>query len=372
MPEDRSSFEELVTGCQQVDRQYSEVTLDCSQLIVNAEGLLYPGGDLRLDQCARGRIFEKVGAPPWYWQKHTPTFQAYAITEHLTRGDVGHRPKLIVRNGRFVAIASGKLISLGFGEVLSSIREALGREAEQLIVTKIEHMEDRLEVELVSTSKAISVRAGDIVQAGLHIVHAPYGNDATVIATFNHRLVCSNGAIRRECIARDGIVRTRKMPTDHPQGRELQLDQVRRLTQQVWKGLQPQLEALRATSQRRANVGELLNNWLLRARISRRGMMPRLLAAWELEGSENTHYGAVNALTRVATHDPHLSRRQRRTLSMLGGMLAFSQVHLCPKCYSMLTGRHEDLSEHDSDVIDTTASAAGERADCEEQGEVAL
>jgi hypothetical protein len=65
-------------------------------------------------------------------------------------------------------------------------------------------------------------------------------------------------------------------------------------------------------------------------------MMPRLLAAWRTEGEENSHYGAVNALTRVATHDLDLSERQRRVLASLAGILAFSEVHVCPRCFSVL------------------------------------
>jgi hypothetical protein len=158
-----------------------------------------------------------------------------------------------------------------------------------------------------------------------------------VIYAFNLRLACTNGMILRECASRDGIGRTRQLSVDHPNGREIQRNQIRQIALQQWNALQPRLEALRATSERRANVEELLNNWLLRERISRHEIMPRLLAAWRLEGSENTHYAAVNALTRVATHDSELSARQRRVLSALGGLLAFSQVHLCPRCYSMLT-----------------------------------
>ena len=70
-------------------------------------------------------------------------------------------------------------------------------------------------------------------------------------------------------------------------------------------------------------------------------LMPRLVAAWKQEGAEDTHYGAVNAITRVATHDPELSRRQRRMLTLLGGLLAFSNVHICEKCFTVMTTRSE-------------------------------
>jgi hypothetical protein len=74
-------------------------------------------------------------------------------------------------------------------------------------------------------------------------------------------------------------------------------------------------------------------------------MMPRLLAAWRVEGSETTHYGAVNALTRVGTHDQELSDRQRRVLASLGGLLAFSNVHICPRCFSVLGTASDEAEE---------------------------
>ena len=68
--------------------------------------------------------------------------------------------------------------------------------------------------------------------------------------------------------------------------------------------------------------------------------MDRLLRAWRDEGAEDTYYAAVNALTWVASHDSELSNRQRRVLSLLGGMLAFSGVHICPRCFSVLSDSH--------------------------------
>src|SRR5438105_15823325 len=54
------------------------------------------------------------------------------------------------------------------------------------------------------------------------------------------------------------------------------LEQVRRLVSQAWKGLEPILVELRATRERKAEVENLLTGWLQRARISTDGMMPRL------------------------------------------------------------------------------------------------
>jgi hypothetical protein len=347
----------LIARMRQLDGELAEVSLGGQDLKFDAEGLLLAGRRINLDQKDRNRLFKKVAAPVWYWKEHGARFQSVGLTEHFERHDLGARPKLVLRNGKFLTITRGDLNDLLPSEVLSAAVESLGREGESLMVSRIERTDERFEVELVSASKAIAVRPADIVQAGLHIIHAPYGNEATIIEAFTYRLVCSNGMIRRECVSRDGIVQTRKLAVDYPNGREIQISQIRRLALKNWNGLQSQLEALRATSERPANVEELLNSLLRRARISPQQMMPRLLAAWQVEGSDNSRYGAVNALTRVATHDTELSVRQRRVLSALGGLLAFSTVHLCDKCYSLLTTLRGSIDDSETHVPDRDNSA---------------
>ena len=229
----------------------------------------------------------------------------------------------------------------------------MGTEGEGLSVARIGLNDECVDVDLISPSRAITVRRGDIVQSGLHIIHHRFGDQATLIEAFIYRLVCSNGMTRRECVS-GGPARTRKLPVGFPNNRELQMNQVRRLTRQTWNTLGTQLNALRATSERPAHVEELLTRWLQRARISARTMMARLLEAWREEGSEDTYYGAVNALTRVATHHLDLSNRQRRMLASLAGLLAFSEVHICPRCFSVLggssDGRHSGADQHDNDL----------------------
>jgi hypothetical protein len=83
------------------------------------------------------------------------------------------------------------------------------------------------------------------------------------------------------------------------------------------------------------DVESVFDRWLSRARLSRQ-LRVRLMQAWRDEGAESTQYGAVNAITRVATHDAALSRRQRQMLASLGGLLAFSELHICSQCFSVL------------------------------------
>jgi len=349
MESETRGLQELIQTARRSEVDIEQSVVKPEELVFDPEGLWLRGKRFPLDQSTRSRLFQKVGAPGWYLRKHGARFQMAALTEHLNRGDFGKRPKLVMKSGKLLTIANGELIDLSTSSVLSAAGDTLGTKGETLTVSRLDRSDERFEVEMVSASKAIIVRAGDLVRAGISIIHFPYGDEATIIQPFTYRLVCENGMVRRECDSRAGMVRTRRLSIDHPGGREVQLDQIRKLTQQSWNGLQPQLEALRATSDRQVNVQELLANLLQRARMSRGQLMPRLLAAWAMEGSDNSQFAAVNALTRVATHDSDLSYRQRRILASLGGLLAFSAVHLCPRCYSLLATGHARSDAPESD-----------------------
>jgi hypothetical protein len=330
------TFPDLVALSDRKDRHYMEVSLDRHDLNFSENGIRIDGEFISVDEDARMRLFDKVGAPSAYWKRHRPSFQADALSEHVRRGDFGRRTKAVLREGHLFTIADEGFTNLSIADVIRAIAEELGRDAESLLVARIEDTGELFEVELFSPLQSVDVRAGDVVQAGISVLHAPYGKQATQIQAFIYRLLCSNGMTRRECVSRDTIARTRRLPAGHPNGRELQMTQIRRLVRQTWTSLRIHLDAFRSIQNRQTDVEELLQQWLLRGRVSTSGMMPRLLQAWEEEGSDTSIYGAVNALTRVATHDRKLSSRQRRHFASLAGLLAFRDVHLCPRCFSVL------------------------------------
>jgi hypothetical protein len=321
------------------------------------ESLILDGNSLPMEQDVRARLLAKAGAPVSYLSDRSINIQMLALQEHLQQGDFGRTPKAVLRNGRLFTIQRSDLVELTHSEVLTAVADALGRNAECLSLSRIDYADGNLELELVSPTKTREIRRGDVVKAGLHIEHCRFGDRATQVQAFNYRLVCANGMTRRECVSAEGIVRTRKLPANHPHAKELLLDQIRRLTTRTWDRLDQQLTELGAISERRADVGQLLRQWLQRARISTRvtdagntgttrTVMDRLLTAWRADGAEDTYYAAVNALTQVGSHDQELTARQRRVLSLLGGLLAFSGVHICPKCFSVLSGVALAPEEH--------------------------
>ncbi len=340
------NFTDLAIRAAVLDQEFSETEArPLEHLKVTGGALIFDGNSLPLEENSRSRLLAKVGAPIGYLKNRSTNLQLDVLREHLEQGDFGHIPKVVTRRGELFTISRGELIELTHSEVLAAIGDSLGQDSSALSVSKIEEADGQLELELVSTSKSLEIRPGDVVKAGLHIQHSRYGDEATQIQTFIYRLICSNGMTRRECVSRDGIVRTRRLATDHPRGKDLLLDQIRRLTARTWKQLEPQLAELSATSERKADVSQVLKQWLQRARMSTRvsddgqvrTIMDRLLRAWRNDGAEDSYYGAVNALTQVGSHDPELSSRQRRVLSLLGGLLAFSGAHICPRCFSLLS-----------------------------------
>jgi hypothetical protein len=271
----------------------------------------------------------------------------------------GKRVKAVIRDGQLFTLLSDELVELNHTEVLQAMTDSLGMAADNLIVSRIGHFDGHFQAEIISESKTLEVRSGDVVKAGFFISHHRYGGEATQIQPFVHRLVCSNGMTRKECLSADGIVRTRRLPISHPRAKELMIEQIRHLTSRTWGMLEQVLTEFRATTERRVDVPKVLTQWLQRARISTRvtgdghslqTVMDRLLSAWRAEGAEDTMYGAVNALTRVGTHDQELSVRQLRTLSLLGGLLAYSARHICPRCFTVLSANSHAPEEREVEL----------------------
>jgi hypothetical protein len=181
------------------------------------------------------------------------------------------------------------------------------------------------------------------VTAGLQITYSVTGEAATTIESYFYRLVCENGMVHRECVSAKAA-RTRRLPVTHANARELQLDQVRRLAVSEWSALTAKLESLHRLNSKPLDVLAFFRRSLERARLRLGALLALLEAAWQCEGGQATAWGAMNALTRVATHERNLPHRTRRVLAGLAGILAFRDRHVCPRCFSYLAGAADDMS----------------------------
>jgi hypothetical protein len=334
----------LLASLKRWDEEFSMFRIDPTCLRFIPGGAVYRERSFGLDEVARDRVFSEIGSSA-YLKKHSRAFQSAILTEHAIRGHFGFEADLVVRIDQIVSLLrNNHLLALEYAAVLSAVIRGLGKNADNLIIHRVELDDFHFEVILISPSQAIEVRRGDVVQSGLRIVHHRFGGPATVVEAFIYRLVCTNGLTRRICIHEDPSSRSRarKLPAHFANARERQMDQISELSELIWKSLQTKLDAFKATNERPAHVEQVLTTWLQRGRLSPKKLMARLLCAWRHEGAENTVFAAVNALTRVATHDAELSHRQRRALAVLGGLLAFSQTHICERCFSLLVGTNDN------------------------------
>jgi hypothetical protein len=263
---------------------------------------------------------------------------APVLQHHLERGDLGGCEVTVISRGdEFRAFGRPDLNRIDGTAVLGAIRDGTGQD---LLVHRLTFDDDGFQTDLIAPDAGEEVAPGDVLRYGLRVTHSALGEHATWIETYILRLVCSNGLTHRECVSRRAA-RTRRLRADHPDASRLQVEQVRKLARSSWSGLAAKVQAIRALREERVDdVGAVFNRWLERARVSTRNLLPVLQEAWREEGSEATSYGVMNALTRVATHAPGLSTRMRGVLSGLAGILAFRHEHICPRCFSVLSGPH--------------------------------
>ena len=290
----------------------------------------------RLDGEGLARLCEHLRAPASYLRSLDAQTRQIVLQHHLDRGD--HRPgtaTIITRDDRFVAFGRSDLHRLDGADVLEAIRTGVGQE---LIVHDLRFDEDEYRADLIATDAGEEVAPGDVLRYGIRVTHSSLGEYATQIETYILRLICTNGLTHRECVSRRAA-RTRRLGIDHPDAARLQVEQIRRLARSSWTSLAAKIRAIRALREERVDdVDGVLTRWLERARLSPRNLLPPLREAWREEGAEATSYGVMNALTRVATHNPGLSSRMRGVLSGLAGVLAFRHEHICPRCFSVLAG----------------------------------
>ncbi|MGO8737137.1 MAG: hypothetical protein ACLQVM_30600 [Terriglobia bacterium] len=325
-----------------------------------------PVSDIRVENCALAagperlslsgdgffRLCAVVRSPSWYVAQLPLSLRSAVLQWHLAQGALGRGLTcLLARDDQFVGVVNPALVRLGGGEVLDAVLEAPMPASCDVVIHHLEWLGDSFQVDVVGDGLHQEVPPGDIVEGGLRIRHSLIGQFATSIESYILRLVCSNGLTYRECVSRRAS-RTRRLPVGHPQARDLQLAQVRRLATEAWSGLREKLGALRTLPEEELNVPHLLRSWIVRAHLSPRRLLPLLTQAWQTKGGRANAFDALNALTRVASHDATISLRERRALAALAGVLAFTRIHFCPRCFSLLRGPlHDDDPAHEGERL---------------------
>jgi hypothetical protein len=318
-----------------------------SQLSVKHDRLIAGGRELRLDGEGFRRFCHRLGAPADYLATLRPGLRALILKTHLAEGRCVDRnltdqtPCIISRGDSFLDFGRTDLASLDTRAVLRAVGEGVGADAPTLQVQNLHQGDESFTLELVTPRQSEEVRVGDVICGGLRIQHSFLDGPATRLKAFIVRLICTNGMVQHQCVGEKAnprsTPRTRRLPTSRPDALELQASQLRRMAADIWAMLPKKLEAIRRLHEKKIEVEHVMERFLRQAHVWTSDLMKRLRAAWKEEENEPTAFGALNALTRVATHDPGLEPWQRERLYRLAGIYANQDVHVCKQCYSILT-----------------------------------
>jgi hypothetical protein len=315
-----------------------------SQVRVVGDRVIAGHKEYQLDNVGLQNLCKSARAPVDYLVSLNRDLRSRVLQSHFDDKRFAD-PKLtdgtsciVSRNGAFRGLSRVDLLTLNNADVLLAAREGVGSDALSLEVQNFHLSDEVFVLEMVSSRIAEEVRPGDVLHGGVQVRHSHGDGQATTVFAYVNRLVCGNGLVQRQCVGetRRSTPRTRRLAADRPDAKEMQMAQVRSLVANNWKDLQAKLASIRRLKDKPIEIKAILERFLRQAHLFSRSLMESLLLAWEVEGSEETAFGALNALTRVATHSEELPSWQRTRLARLAGVFANQDVHLCKHCYSVL------------------------------------
>jgi hypothetical protein len=301
---------------------------------------LYVGSDqLQLDDNGTRRLFAAFHAPVDYICR-LPSLLRERLFEFHRDASIGSPfpVDILSRDNLFCGVDRGDLHRLPSADVLHTVREAIDAK----VNVEVEHlalMPHAYQIDIISPQLTREARVGDALRYGVRVRHSLLGEYATTIDGFALRLVCANGLIQRQCIGNKNTARsrprTRRLPSAVADADRKQREQIRQLTRTAWRRLDEMASGIQKLQEREFDINQLAR-FLRQARVFSARLLKRLDGAWVQEGAERTAYGALNALTRVTTHDAGLSDQQRRRLELVAGVFAGQVSHLCPRCFSVV------------------------------------
>jgi hypothetical protein len=237
-------------------------------------------------------------------------------------------------SGTIVAASRADILHLDNSQVVAAVRAAWPNNiSPETLYVSMSLTETEFELTCHTDALSVEPRPGDILNGGISIRHSQVGSYPTVVLSYVHRLVCSNGLTQRVCF--DGTPsRTKRGHQDSP---DRTLDAIGRQVRQAWTQLDERMSGMKELLKHRLD-GEGLPEGLRRRWSINRGVAEEIAAAMQHDelGRTQTEYDLMNALSRVATHSHRLEPRYRRQLSLAAGIFAQHHVHRCEQCGTWL------------------------------------
>lgn len=155
------------------------------------------GPDLELTELSRNQLLARLGIPAAYYDRCPPRLQREHVRWFMGQDEATRPVRLRIVRGNIVrAILTDSYTPLDDVEVVPAFAEALCDV--EVKVVSFSQDDDYTHLRIVFPRTEREVRPGDLVQVGLHLSNSEVGLRAVRVDSLLFRLVCSNGAVRRE------------------------------------------------------------------------------------------------------------------------------------------------------------------------------
>jgi len=243
--------------------------------------------------------------------------------------------------GQILSVTPANLVCLSNSEIVPIIKSVLPSNIiSQTLCARLQIAPTEFELNYHTEQLSTEPRKGDVLYGGISIRHSQTGAIPTVILSYIHRLVCSNGMTQRVCL-NGRQARTRRCNTSN--SKKAVHESVKEQIIHAWSQLHERLEGIKELTKHKLDTDRLpealRRRWSINKKLA--DEIARALQSDEL-GRTYTEYDLVNALSRVATHNPNLAPRYRRHLSLAAGMFAQRHVHQCPTCGNWYSGEGQN------------------------------
>lgn len=238
-----------------------------------------------------------------------------------------------------VGIDDPRLARLRGADVLQAALSAKpGSIAEEQLQVADFHLDGLLQISLVTPQVRAEPRPGDILHAGIDILHSEFGDLGTRISSYISRLVCRNGLIVRICEHDAGShTRIRRAAVGHP---HLTLARVQEMARTAWGELEAKMAVITQLAQEKVDSPAAVIRALGEKLKLPEKLICELVAALGVDelGPSGTVLDMVAAFSRVGTHSDRLSQATSRYLREMSGELIHERLERCPTCGALRKG----------------------------------
>lgn len=307
------------------EKSEGELRLDFTETMPEGHELKYKAHSMPLTDWGHRQLAEKCGIPIPYYEK-LRDHDLLQLAADNVNGWIDQRERRFIRtqNGHVRAILSDKYRVLDHMEVIKAAGEKATEYGAK--IAKCELTDTRLYMKLIVPHIIEEIKAGDKLVQGIVFSNSEVGAGSFRAEPFAMRLICKNGMIGMDKVARihlgakmeEGLWKSQETESLET---ETIYSQVKDLVEATFDPdkFRMWMDALRQTTEvQLESPSDAVNNIVKEYKIPE-GHFQNIMDALVIEG-DTTQYGMINAITNVARKTDSID--QRIELERIGGELS--------------------------------------------------